>query len=335
MILYSGIFILEVQNIFAYFSVLLEQMKKFSIYILATFFLFPLVGFSQQEPQISQNMYNILPVNPGVAGTSGAICANLLYRNQWTGFVGAPKTGLLNIDAPIKFLKGGVGLTVFSDELGLDKTFGAKLDYSFHLNIGPGKLGIGIQGGFLNKKLEASKFNPFVSDGTDETIPTSDVSSGATTFGFGLFYSTDVYYFGISSTQLAESSVKYSGFVYNLKRHYYLTAGLAKRLTPTLELVPSLWFKYDPPVAPQIDLNVLVRYNNQFWGGVSYRVMDVDAIIPMIGLMWNDVKIGYAYDMTLSKIRGFSSGSHEIMLGYCFKMSEKISAQRYRNVRFL
>ena len=299
---------------------------------------FPLLWsnvYAQQEPQFSQNMFNILAVNPGYAGSNNAICANLLYRNQWTGFTGAPKTGLLNVESPVKFLKGGVGLTLFTDELGLDNTFGAKLSYAFHLHIGPGQMGIGLQAGFITKTLEGSRFNAFVNDGTDETIPTTDISGGSPTFALGLFYKTDLYYIGLSSTQLAESSVGYSKADYNLKRHYYLTGGFSKRLTSNIELLPSVFFKFDPPVAPQVDLNIMAMYNNQFWGGLSYRLIDPDALVPMIGVLWNNLKIGYSYDITLQELRGFSSGTHEILIGYCFKMDEKASAQKYRNVRFL
>jgi len=293
------------------------------------------LGLAQQEPQFSQNMFNILTVNPGYAGSNDAICATALYRNQWTGFVGAPKTGLLNVEAPVKLLKGGLGLTIISDELGLDNTMFLKLSYAFHMNIGVGKLGIGLQAGLTNKTLEASRFNAFVSDGSDQTIPTQDISAGSPSFGFGLFYKTDLYYLGLSSTQLAEPSVGYSNFDYKLKRHYYVKGGFSRRLSSNLELQPSLFFKFDPPVAPQIDINALLKYNNQFWGGVSYRVMDVDALVALFGFSWNNVKFGYSYDMTFSELRGFSSGSHEIMVGYCFKLNEKIEAQRYRNVRFL
>ena len=108
-------------------------------------------------------MFNILSVNPGYAGTNDAICGSAFYRNQWTGFVGAPKTGLLNIASPVKFLRGGVGLTMFTDQLGLDNTFGIKLNYSFHLHVGPGQLGIGVQAGFLNKTLEYL-MNPYQYD---------------------------------------------------------------------------------------------------------------------------------------------------------------------------
>ncbi|HIA11284.1 MAG TPA: type IX secretion system membrane protein PorP/SprF [Flavobacteriales bacterium] len=307
-------------------------------FIVIFFVASPLLGIAQQEPQFSQNMFNILPVNAGIAGMNDAICANVLYRNQWTGFVGAPKTGLFNIEAPIKFplIAGlGVGATLWTDKIGLSNQFGAKLALNFRFNVGPGQLGVGLQGGFLNQSLDGSLLNPFVSDGSDESIPASGVSAGAGTFGIGIMYKTDMFYAGISSTQLTESTLKYAGIAYNLKRHIYVTAGMTKRLNSTLEIKPSIWYNYDGAVAHQIDLNVLLMYNNQFWGGVSYRMLDVDALVPMIGIQWNNLKVGYSYDIMLQRLRGFSTGTHEIMIGYCFKVAEKVTAQKYRNVRFL
>ena len=70
--------------------------------------------FGQQDPQFSQNMFNRLHANPAYAGSSDGICGTLLYRNQWTGFDGAPKTGLFSIDAPVNFLHGGLGLTILA-----------------------------------------------------------------------------------------------------------------------------------------------------------------------------------------------------------------------------
>ena len=193
---------------------------------------------AQQEPQFSQNMYNILPINPGYAGSSEAICATLLYRNQWVGFTGAPKTMLLSVEGPVKFLRGGLGLTVVSDKLGADKTFRAKLAYAYKVDIGPGQLGIGIQGGIINKTIEGSQFNSFIPKDQDNAIPDNNESDMTSNFAFGLYYNTDILYFGISSSQLLESEVNYPVVDITLKRHYYLTAGYTVRLTPALELMP-------------------------------------------------------------------------------------------------
>ncbi|MFH1320967.1 MAG: type IX secretion system membrane protein PorP/SprF [Bacteroidota bacterium] len=309
------------------------MVKKKLIFIFLMLANTSVIVFAQQEPQFSQNMHNILIVNPGYAGSNDAICASVLYRNQWMGFTGAPKTMLLNVDGPVKFLRGGIGASVFNDELGVEKTFGVKFVYAFRMDVGPGQLGIGLQVGFLNKTLQGSKLEPYINDGSDKTIPISDINGGSTNFGFGLYYNTDILYFGLSSSQIAESSVGYSDFNYDLKRHYYIIAGYTKRITPSLELIPSVWIKADPALTPQIDVNILAMYNNQIWVGVSYRVQD--AVVPMIGVKWNNIKFGYSYDVSTSSLKGYNSGSHEIMLGYCFRMPEKKSAQRYRNVRFL
>ena len=110
-------------------------------------------SLAQQEPQFQQNMFNNMTINPGYAGTSGSICTSALYRNQWVGFVGSPSTFLINVDAPVKFLKGGVGVTIISDELGLQSTLYTRLSYSFHRNIGPVNLALALELALLIAKL--------------------------------------------------------------------------------------------------------------------------------------------------------------------------------------
>lgn len=307
-------------------------MKKFLSIFTFYFLIFNLDCSAQQEPQFSQNMFNILSVNPAYAGSNDAICAIALYRNQWVGWAGAPKTMQLSVDGPVKFLRGGVGLTLINDELGADKTFGAKLAYAYRTDIGPGHLGVGISAGMINKTLLGTKLNPFTNDGSDGAIPVTDDNRTTSNLGFGLYYNTDILYFGLSASQLLESEVNYTIGDITLKRHYYLTAGYNIRLTPSLELIPSVWLKTDGAKL-QGDINATAMYNNQFWGGITYRLQD--AVVPLIGVQLNNIKIGYSYDITTSEVKGYSSGTHEIILGYCFKLLENKTPQRYRNVRYL
>jgi len=79
------------------------------------------VSFAQQDPQVSMNKYNILPVNPGFAGSNGAICASLLYRQQWIGFDGAPKTMIFSGDMTLPEFNSGAGLNIISDNVGFEK----------------------------------------------------------------------------------------------------------------------------------------------------------------------------------------------------------------------
>lgn len=315
------------------------------LYFVFVFFLLTFTQvFAQQEAQVSHNMFNMMDINPGYAGTRDAICATAILRQQWVGFTdpygnkGAPQTNLISIDAGIKPLRGGLGMTIISDKLGFEKNIGVKLGYSYHLFIGPGRLGIGAQVGFLNKEIDFSKFHPI--DATDPLLTSqAKETTMITDISFGAYYQIpQKLYFGLSSSQLLQSSgtLASSNATLDLKRHYYIAGGYTYPLpmNPTFELLPSVLIKTDG-ASTQFDINALLKYNNQFWGGVSYR--QTDAIVALVGATFKDINIGYAYDITTSAIgqNKRSSGSHEIMLGYCFKIEIERIPQSYRNVRFL
>ena len=123
------------------------------------------IAFSQQEPQYTQNMFNILSFNPAYAGSNGSICLTGFYRQQNTGFKQEDKQGnksnagpqdiLVSIDAPVKFLHGGIGLIVNQDKLGFETNLNLKLAYAYRFNMGLGNLSIGLQAGFNNKSISA------------------------------------------------------------------------------------------------------------------------------------------------------------------------------------
>lgn len=289
------------------------------------------ISYGQQDPQFSQNMFNKLYTNPAVAGSSDGICASLLYRNQWTGFDGAPKTGVFGVDAPVKFLHGGLGLSILAaDELGFENTFQAKLAYAFRFNIGSGNLAIGADVGLVQKSIDGDfKFN----DPGDPIIPTSSVSGNVLgDLGAGIYYNSDKLYLGASATHLLEDEVDYDEFTTVLARHYYFTGGYRFDLSPAVSLTPSFFIK-NVADQTQADINANLYFNNRFWIGGSYRLEDAIVILAGLNITPN-LRLGYSYDMTTSDLKEYSSGTHEIMLGYCYKFKKKITPIN-RNVRFL
>ena len=88
---------------------------------------------AQQDYQVTHYMYDNLSFNPGYAGMNNSICATLIGRQQWTGFNGSPQSGILNVHAPVEFLKGGVGITYVYDKLGFESNNIARLNYSYHM----------------------------------------------------------------------------------------------------------------------------------------------------------------------------------------------------------
>lgn len=305
------------------------------------------VSFAQQDPQFTQFMHNKLIYNPGYAGTSEAICANVLYRQQWVNFPGAPKTGLLSFDMPIGQLPLAIGLNVMSDQIGFSKTLFARLALSYNRRIGAGVLGVGIDGGILQQQFNGTWVTPDGPTTQDAAIPSwqaagqtsSNPNLNKLTYdvGFGIFYSiANKMYVGISSTHLAAQDIKASSDVkYQLARHYYIVGGYTFDLTQEHAIQPNVKVKSDA-ASTQLDVNLTYIYNKTLSIGVSYRMQD--AIAPMIGYRFlkdKSFRVGYSYDLTTSKIKGYSSGTHEISLGYCFNVKKPKKVTSYQNARFL
>lgn len=307
------------------------------------------VSFAQQDPQFTQFMHSKLIYNPGYAGTSDAICANVLYRQQWVNFPGAPKTALVSFDMPLGNLPIGIGLNVMSDQIGFDKSLFARLALSYKRQVGPGNLGIGVDGGILQKSFNGAWITPDGSGTYDASIPayTSGTGTSIATnaglnkmsydLGFGIYYGiANKMYVGLSSTHLTAQDISANSNVkFALARHYYLVGGYTFDLSPVHALTPNVKVKSDG-ASTQLDINLTYMYNKTFWFGVSYRMQD--AIAPMLGakfLKTKSLKIGYSYDVTTSKIKGYSSGTHEVMLGYCFNVKKPVKVTSYQNARFL
>ena len=300
---------------------------------------FSMFLFAQQDPQFSQNMHNRLFPNPGVAGSNNAICATILGRQQWTGFTGQPNTYLLSVHGPVRLLHGGVGLNVYQDELGQEKTFGLKAAYAYRMTIGIGELGFGAAAGMVNKSIgSAWVFN----DPNDTKIPTNGAGDTGFDLDFGLYYKTPALFLGLSTThitqsQLEEVSPPLQDFGYKVARHYYIMAGYNHNFKSfPLALQPMVYVKSDA-ASTQVDLNLVAVYNNLVWAGVSYRFQD--AVVPMIGVQKDigpgTLKFGYSYDVTTSLLKSYAKMTHEIMLGYCFNIPENNPSGKHKTVRFL
>lgn len=312
--------------------------------ILLLIILSGLVGmnaFAQQDPQFSHNMFNHLAVNPGFAGSQGMLSAGMLNRQQWMGFEGNPKTTLFSVHTPVKPLgiPSGVGLTFTDDRLGFEKNMTISLDYAYRMELGAGKLGIGLNIGLLSRGLDGKWVIPdsdnHIPATQDPSIPDEAVTSVTFDMGLGVFYNTDDFYAGISTAHLLEPTVDFgSGAMMKMQRHYYATAGyLFKLSNPIIELQPSIFAKSDG-ASFQADVNMLLLYNKRFWGGVSYRLGD--AVVVLAGTeLPNGLRVGISYDFTTSAIGAYSNGTVEFMLGYNLEVATDKFSQRYKSVRFL
>lgn len=295
----------------------------------------PEKAMAQDDPQFSQNMYNRLPVNPGYAGSTGSMCATSLIRNQWVGFEGAPISQNFAFDALVEPLHGGLGFALTHDQLGFTNSLNFKVAYAYRMRLSnSGRLAFGLSGGFMQRSLDLTQ----TINSSDDPLPLGSYHAIAPDFDFGVYYNTSDFYMGASVTHINAAKLSYvadNGDAYepHINRHYYFMGGYNYALNRIFTLKPSFFFKTDG-TSQQTDINLTVLYNNSLWLGVSYRTSD--AVILMAGInVTNELKVGYSYDITTSLINTASSGSHELMLRYCFKIKNNRPAYMNRNVRFL
>lgn len=294
---------------------------------------------AQQDPQFSLNKYNQLTVNPGFAGSSGLINISLLNRSQWVGFPGAPVTSVFNTDASFHLIgvNDGLGFSIVSDAIGFEKNVSIGLNYAYRSKVGDGILGSGLSLGLMNKNLN---FELGSTDGgdlvnqSDPALPTGKAGGIMADVGLGFFYQADNLELGISGKHLNRPSITFNqSGKYTLTRSYYLNGSYTINLADErFEAIPSLYYKRDR-ASWQADASLTIQYNKQYWGSFGYRIGDA-LIISGGAELWNGIKFGYAYDMSISGLAKYNGGSHEFFLAYSVLLYKKHN-HKYNSVRFL
>lgn len=268
---------------------------------------------AQQESQYSQYMYNTMTFNPGYTGSREIPTAMALYRTQWVGLEGAPKTMNFSIQSPLSE-HSGLGLNVVSDQIGPVKTTGAMLNYSYTILGGTDvKYSFGVSGGFDNFNVDYTKLNRENPD----PYMTGQISQFSPNVGAGFYVHSYNWYIGLSAPKLLKTSfyddVKET--TYSQSSHFYLIGGYVFDLNPYLKFKPAMLVKAvsGAPLAVDVSANFLI--NNRFTVGAAYR-WDA-AVSALAGFQVTDgIQIGYGYDYDTTKIGNYNSGSHEFFLRF-------------------
>ena len=297
------------------------------------------VAKAQQDPQFSQNRFNQLTINPGFAGSTGLINVSILNRFQWVGFPGAPVTTVFNADASVHLIGNtdGIGFSVVNDVIGFEKNVSVGLSYSWRTQFGRGTLGSGISLGLMNKNLN---FDMTGIDGSDlvnlsdPSLPKGKVAGIVADIGLGMYYKDENYELSISGRHLNKPVMTFdqSG-KYTIPRTYYISGSYTfKMADERIEAIPSLFYKRDI-ASWQADIGMTLQYDKRFWGGLGYRIGDA-VIVTMGTELWNGVRFGYSYDVSISALSKYNAGSHEFFLAYSVLLYKKHD-HKYKSVRFL
>ena len=208
--------------------------------------------------------------------------------------------------------------------------------YDYRIPLGQGTLSLGVQGSarFLNVDFSDPSVKTVQDINIDQGVEPISDSKFLANVGAGIYYSTPAFYAGVSSPRLMDSDIDFEVnnlFTAREQAHYYFMTGVAVPLTHKMSFVPQVLVRYTEAAPVGVDLNLGVRWREDHSVGVTFRRGGVDnELLESIDLIVSarilrGLRIGAAYDFTMSELQRYSDGSIEVMLMYCFGEAAKPS----------
>lgn len=310
------------------------------------FLLIHLVANGQQLPIYSQYLFNKFLINPAVAGSDGYTSHNITARQQWVGYVYAPKT--YSFSSQMRLLKRGfairqranrqvlrpstdgrvgLGTSIFSDKNGLIRRTGFEFSYAYHTWVqSETQLSFGLSFTGVHFRIDEELINfenpddPWLNNSLRKGVFIPDAK-------FGIYLLNRKFSVGLSADQLFESVAKIGNTYHEelkINRHYYLFGSYIFDLNYQDQLEPSFIFSISEDLSPSADIGLIFNHNQTFWGGLSYRTGG--AIIAIAGAKYENVFFGYSFDFTMEEIQRVTFGTHEFTMALKFGDSSR----RYR-----
>lgn len=311
--------------------------------------------YGQQLPQYTQFQKNPYLINPAATGANEMFNLSLGGRMQWVGLSNAPSTSYIYLSTPANkfrnaFMKRtfgkvrrnnksvrhpkmrisnviqGFGGQLLVDQFGAFRTMKFAGSYAVHIPINRTyKLSFGTNAGlsshtFLSDKAQV--LSALTATGVNDAVYNSQVITGSQyvmDIDAGMYFYGNGFYAGLAVMNLTRDLVKFGNLNTNFSpvMHLYGSVGYRFVANNRLDVTPGLLFKYVKGAPVSVELNTLFDYNDVLWFGATYR--HLDAVGVLVGTTINKkFRIGYSYDLSISRLIGYNSGGHELVLSYVF-----------------
>jgi len=299
------------------------------------------VEVKAQDPSFTQFYASPIYLNPALAGSTG--CPRIVsnYRNQWPQLTGNYITSAVAYDSYVKSISGGVGIIALHDMQGQatiqTSMIGGIYSYNFKVNRKFSMM-FGARAAYFQKFLDWDKltFGDMIDPRRGFIFTSGDVPRGNGRRGFfdlsaGLVGFGKNYYFGLAAHHLNQPDESMilgtSRLPVRITGHAgaEIKLGQRGRYTNTTSVLPNIIYQYQNGFH-EMNIGTYVKYGD-FTLGAWYR--DRDAFILLFGISFEKFKLGYSYDLTVSKLgNGISGGSHEVSLGLNLKCRKKAKPVR-------
>ena len=305
-----------------------------------------------QDPIYSQFYTAGLQLNPALAGLSAAPQVSLNYRNQWLALNRAYATYGVAFNQYAPELRSGFGLQVLADVAGngIYNTYQVGGAYAYDIRFSEDSyIRLGMEGNYVNKRLNWSKLvfldqldprtgavnSAGMANPTAE-IPPDFPSVSYFDVGTGILIGMPKWYLGASIKHLNApreavlATVGSQQINDELPFRYTVHGGAEINLRASGNkfqkqafIAPNLLFVKQRDFY-QLNAGAYLRWDQLMTGlWLRHTFTNVDALIMMVGLEQDFFRLGYSYDLTLSRLGIRSGGTHEISLQFQLQTPNK------------
>lgn len=316
----------------------MKRGKILCIALLSVWTLSTLEGFAQ-DYQLTQFYSAPTLLNPGFAGNTEhrRIVSN--YRTQWTSMPGSFSTYNLSYEQFESKINSGFGMRVLHDRAGAAKlgytnvslmySYEMQLDYGLYFRPGL-SVGRSFASADYSQLVFGDQLNRPEASSTIETLENPKHSYFDVAVG-GVMYAHD-FWVGISANHINKPNTSFFGsedelaVLYSAHGGYRQNKTKRDRFRTRKAIVYAFNYKmqYD---FDQLDIGLYYEHDPLivgFWyrglpgvkKGGEYNRLNHDAFSILVGYHLDDIKFGYSYDLTISRLISNTGGSHELSMIY-------------------
>jgi len=294
------------------------------------------VNFAHAQSNNAFNLYATNPflINPSLVGAKANTNIFTHYRNQYSGFSGAPVFQVLSLDHKVSERKFGLGLKAFNQKAGILAENGLQIAYAYNLDLNADwKLNFGLAANFSQRSID---FNSATVFEYEPSILEGNVSNTLFDGNFGMSLQREGLIIGLAIPNIMQSGLGFEGLnqtdflsIQN-RRAYELYVDYTWILSEKVNLQPVALFRKTSGGLFTYDLGAYLHFNNVVFAGLSYQSAYSASVSA--GLKIKDgLTLVYSYSYPLNDISMASIGGHEVAIGYSFSPSKEIAAAKGKN----
>jgi len=281
-------------------------------------------------------------LNPAFAGLGTCSRMNTNYRVQWPSIPGAFVTTLVSFDHQLIKKRTGFGFLFTNDKAGSGNLHSSNFSgqYSHQFLLGHGwSVNAGAEAGYTIRDYNFSKFvfGDMIAYGTSTTVeqPTAmrvhylDLSSGVIVYDRRTWIGFSAHHLNMPN-QAVISPESRLPILYSVHTGTKIPVGSKadfKDNDPSESITPAFNYRHEGKF-DQVDIGFYYSKRPMVMG-LWYRGIPLlkaykpgyqnnDALALIVGVVIDRFKFGYSYDLTISRLWGYTAGAHELSMSYQF-----------------